>query len=331
MANKVLILAEERQGKLKNVSRDAIGFGLKLAHQNRLDACVVILGENVANCALDISESYGVRVLAISDQSYRNYTPETYCFQLHHVIGEESPFLVLMGHSYQTVDYAPKLATMLGRGFIPNCIDCQIDAGRVILTRNIYGGKINQQLSPKGDPPYLVSLQNGIFWGNESVVIGQPNLVRMAAQVFDDLNLRRRVLETIAVDDTVDIGQAEVIVAGGRGLGSKENFEAILDLANVMGAAVGATRPVVDEGWVPRSRQIGSSGRSVAPRLYIACGISGAVQHLVGLRNAGCVVAINRDPQAPIFGVADYGIVGDVLTIVPALIHAVKEFKNVLP
>jgi electron transfer flavoprotein alpha subunit len=234
----------------------------------------------------------------------------------------------LMGHTYQAIDFVPRLATRLGRGFIPNCVDYWIDSGRPVFVRQVFNGKISLEVGVKGDPPHFVSLQQGAFNAYEVKSKENPRIVDLAVSLPADLP-KRKVLEVIrAAEGTMDLSQAEIIVAGGRGLASKEKFQIILDLAQALGAGVGASRPVTDGGWLPKEHQIGSSGQTVNPKLYIACGISGAIQHLVGMMNSGCIVAINKDPNAPIFGVADYGIVGDVFKVVPALIELAKEIRK---
>jgi electron transfer flavoprotein alpha subunit len=329
MPNKVLVLAEHWQGKLKSASWEAIGFGQKLAEQHNFAIRVVILGHEVESLAAQVSERSGLEVLSISDERCRDYTPEVYCDLFLQVIRRESPFFVLMGHTYQVIDFAPRLAMMLDRSFIPNCVDFQIEAGRMVFVRNVYGGKLNLQVGLKGDPPYLISLQPGKLNDNEFMSMRLPKVVNPDIRVSDKLVIKRKVLEIVqAVQNKIDLSHAEVIVAGGRGLESKENFRIIFDLAKVLGASVGATRPVIDNGWLPKEHQVGSSGQSVAPKLYIACGISGRIQHLLGITNARCIVAINKDSNAPIFQVADYGIVGDLFTIVPAITESVKEMGN---
>jgi electron transfer flavoprotein alpha subunit len=199
----------------------------------------------------------------------------------------------------------------------------------MVFVRNVYSGKLNLQVGLKGDPPYLISLQPGKFNDHEFMGTRLPNVVNLDIRVSDKIVIKRKVLEIVqAVQNNIDLSHAEVIVAGGRGLESKENFRIIFDLAKVLGASVGATRPVIDNGWLPKEHQVGSSGQSVSPKLYIACGISGRIQHLLGITNARCIVAINKDSNAPIFQVADYGIVGDLFTIVPAITESVKEMGN---
>jgi electron transfer flavoprotein alpha subunit len=288
----------------------------------------VTLGEEVSDLTEEVSRKSGLEALLVSRPECRDYTPEVYCEILSQIIQRESPYLVLVGHTYQTLDYAPKLAAMLRRAYVPNCIDCHLDKGQLIFVRRIFGSRVCQHVGVKGPPPYLVTLQPGAFDALDPTSEGPSKVFHL--DVFPSASIvRRKVLGIISQsDDRVDLSRAEIIVAGGRGLGSKEGFQLVLNLAEAMGAAVGATRPVIDAGWFPRGFQIGSSGQSVSPRLYIACGISGAVQHLVGIMNSRLIVAINKDPNAPIFNVADYGIVGDALKIVPILTELAKAGKS---
>ena len=268
-----------------------------------------------------------MEVVVLANDHCQNYTPDAYCEMLLEFARQETPYLFLMGHSYQTIDFAPKLATMLDRGLIPNCVDYRFEAGQLLFVRQVFNGKLDLEVGLKGEPPYLVSIQQGAFAAMEEDLKSTPRVVCRQAAVADSA-LERKVLEIMeAVGGKVDLTQAEIIVAGGRGLGSKEKFQLILDLAAALGAGVGASRPVTDGGWLPKEHQIGSSGQTVTPKLYIACGISGAIQHLVGMSNSSCIVAINKDPHAPIFRVADYGIVGDVFKVVPKLIEIAKEIR----
>jgi electron transfer flavoprotein alpha subunit len=328
MSEKILVLIEHRSVKVKGISWEAVGFGQKLASQLSSEMAVVLLGHDVDALAAEVMQRCGQPVLVASDPNLANYTPEAYCVALSRVMEQESPLLLLMGHTYQAIDFAPRLATMLGRGFIPNCVDYQWDGKQVTFVRQVFNGKLNLRVGFKGSPPHLVSLQQGAFNAYEVQAQSNPKLVRLDVPLPPEV-LRRKVLEVIqAAQGKVDLSQADIIVAGGRGLANKEKFQIILDLAQALGAGVGASRPVTDGGWLPKEHQIGSSGQTVAPKLYIACGISGAIQHLVGMSNAGCIVAINKDPNAPIFSIADYGIVGDVFKIVPVLIELAKEIRK---
>jgi electron transfer flavoprotein alpha subunit len=326
--DKILVVAEHRDGKLKGITWEAIGFGQKLAEELNQELKMVVIGGQIETLAEEVANKCGQEVLVIRNEECATYAPETYCEVLSQVSRQESPFLFLMGHTYQTIDFVPRLATRLGRGFIPNCVDYRIDSGRPVFVRQVFNGKISLEVGVKGDRPHFVSLQQGAFNAYEVKSKESPRIVDLAVSLPADVP-KRKVLEVIqAAEGKVDLSQAEIIVAGGRGLASKEKFQIILDLAQALGAGVGASRPVTDGGWLPKEHQIGSSGQTVNPKLYIACGISGAIQHLVGMMNSGCIVAINKDPNAPIFGVADYGIVGDVFKVVPALIELAKEIRK---
>ena len=322
------MLGEHRDGRLKKISWEALGLGRKLAAELGKDLCLALVGSEIEGLAREASRRSGLEVVVLANDRCRHYTPEAYCEVLAGYARTDGPYLLLLGHTYQTMDFAPKLATMLDRGLIPNCVDYRCTGGRLLWVRQVFNGKLNLEVSPKGEPPYLVSLQQGAFPASGEDLNASPRVERRQAGVAEAA-LRRKLLEVMeAVQTRVDLSQAEIIVAGGRGLGSKEKFQLILDLASALGAGVGASRPVTDGGWLPKEHQIGSSGQTVTPRLYIACGISGAIQHLVGMSNSGCIVAINKDPYAPIFQVADFGIVGDVFQVVPKLIEIAREMRS---
>jgi electron transfer flavoprotein alpha subunit len=324
MRSTILVVAEHRSGELKKTTWEAIGFGRKLAHQLGKSVSAIVLGDSASELAFELSHKGGLEVLNVSDPACRDFSPDIYCEILSQIARKELPFLIVMGHTYQAIDYAPKLAAMLGCPFIPNCIDFVVEKGRLVFVRRVFNGKLDLHVGINGSPPYLVSLQPAAF---DMVQTQQEQTSRVIDLriPMPELSLKRKVLQVVQeVDGRVDLSKAEVIVAGGRGLRSKDQFRLVLDLAEALGAEVGATRPVVDAGWLPKGHQIGSSGQQVKPKLYVACGISGEIQHLVGMLNSRCIVAINRDPNAPIFNVADYGIVGDVFTIVPVLTKLAK-------
>ncbi|MGO9020608.1 MAG: electron transfer flavoprotein subunit alpha/FixB family protein [Syntrophobacteraceae bacterium] len=332
MTRKILIVAEHWEGKLASISWEAIGLAETLAGKDDLSICIAIIGSEIDDLVVEIAVKTGLEVLYISHKSSQCYTPEVYCDLLMQAIQQVSPLLVIMGHSYQSMDFAPRLASMMHKPLISNCIEVHIKSDKIALVRSVYNGKLNQEILLKGDPPYLIAIQQGRFKKGELTDAGSPNVLKLNIALSDKLILKRKVLKIIrGVQGTIDLQKAEIIVAGGRGLGSKENFRIIFDLAKALRASVGASRPVVDNGWLPKDHQIGSSGQSVAPKLYIACGISGEIHHLVGIARAGCVVAINKDPHAPIFGVADYGIVGDLFQIVPAFTQSAKEMRGFSP
>ncbi len=328
MPGEILVLAEHRDDRIAGATREAIGFGQKLAGQIGLSVRVLLIGSRAL--ADEISRAHRVEVLCVSGDRFLGYAPATYCEVVSQVVRQLAPHLVLMGHTYQAVDLAPRLATMLGRGLAANCVDALVVDGRLVFVRPVFGGKLLRRAAPIGDPPYFLSLQQGAFRVQDPAPGETSRVADVRIEPFSESVARRALRVIREAQDRVDLTKAEIIVAGGRGLGSKENFQVILELARGLGGAVGATRPVVDGGWLPKEHQIGVSGQTVAPKLYVACGISGSHQHVVGMTGARCVVAINKDPDAPIFNVARYGIVGDVFQVVPSLIETAKRVRGIV-
>ena len=328
MANKVFVLVEHRKGKIKPVSREAIAFARELAVRSNSTVAILVLGEDIGELAQGLAEELGEEVLAIQTTAGMDSSSEAYCEVLRRIITEESPFMLIMAHTYLAIDFAPRLAAMLSRGFMSNCVAYNFRDDHFTFDRRVFGGKLELEMSFRGDPPYIVSIQQGAFPAPDFSPRSTPKVVWRKVPVPAEA-IKRKVLEIFEEErQKVDLSQAEVIVAGGRGLGSKEGFQIIYDLAEALGASVGASRAPVDGGWLPKEHQIGSSGQTVAPKLYIACAISGAIQHLVGMSGSRCIVAINKDENAPIFGIADYGIVSDVFKAVPLLAERVRGIRQ---
>ncbi len=329
LTNRIWVLLEHRDGRLKPVSREAVTCAQALAGPLKMSVSLVLLGDHtIEGLTHQVDREYGLEVLAIRTESGAVCTPEIQCEVLRQSIAQEAPYLVLMGHSYQVIDFAPRLAAQLDRAFLSNCLGHEIRDGKLHFIRPVFGGKLHQEMTFLGEPPFIVSIQPGAYSNQILRTEDSPGVVWKDIPPLKQ-NPGRRVLEIVEeASKKVDLTQASVVVAGGRGLASREKFQLILDLAEVLGASVGASRPPVDGGWLPKEHQIGSSGQTVAPRLYIACGISGAIQHLVGITSSQCIVAINKDPNAPIFNVADYGIVGDVFKVVPLLIELARELRR---
>jgi electron transfer flavoprotein alpha subunit len=243
------------------------------------------------------------------------------------IIEQEKPFLVLAGHTTQGMDFAPRLAAGLRRPLIAGCVEYEKQGDRLVLTRQIFNAKLNMKTALRGDPPYFATASPGAFPADELESGGNAEVVALPVNLSGPP--RRKTIERMeAPKGKADLSSAPIIVSGGRGLKEKQNFDLIFALAEAIGGSVGASRPVVDAEWLPREYQIGSSGQTVSPRLYFAVGISGAIQHLVGMQTARCIVAINKDPEAPIFKVAHYGIVDDLFKVVPALTKIFKDLKQ---
>jgi len=329
MGSSILIIAEHREGKLNRATWEAIAAGQRLAAQVNGTVSAACLGWGIRALAEELATKRLHEVLLAEDERLAEYTPDGYTAALAEVIRREAPAFVLMSHTYQARDFAPKLAAALGKALISDCIGYRVEDGTVIYTRSIFQGKIHADVRLADDPPHLVTFQAGTFRADEVEAADAPVPLRTIALDLSQVPIRTRPLQIFReAKQAVDLSSAERIVAVGRGIKSEENLALIRRLAEVLDAEIGASRPVCDSGWLPMDRQIGSSGQTVSPKLYLAIGISGAIQHVVGMKGARTIVAINKDPEAPIFDIADYGIVGDLFEIVPALIKKLEQGRE---
>lgn len=322
MAKKVLVLGEIRGEELRNVSFEAIAAGKEIA--NGGEVVGVLLGENVTDLGKEMIAYGADRVVVVNDEKLKNYTPDGFGQALRQVIDSENPDAVIMGHTSIGKDLAPKIAAKLDAGVISDAIAVEVDGDDVIFTRPIYSGKaFEKQKSKEGLLIATVRPNNIKALEKDESRSGDVNTLDVEIK-----DLRTIVKEIVRKASTgVDLSEASIIVAGGRGVKSADGFKVLQELADVLGAAVGASRGACDAGYCDYSLQIGQTGKVVTPDLYIACGISGAIQHLAGMSNSKVIVAINKDPEANIFSVADYGIVGDLFEVVPLL---TEEFKKIL-
>ena len=323
----IFVVAEHKDNKLKPITSELLVFAQRLGRDFGQPVTAVVLGSGIATLADELKTRKIDRVLIAEHESLHDYSPDAYVEILKAVIGQEKPFAVLIGHTTQGMDFAPRLAIALRRPLIAGCVEYENQAGKLILTRQIFNAKMNMKTSPKGEAPYLATALPGAFPGDEVELGGNAEIVPFPVE--NVAAPRRKVLERVETPKgKTDLSAAPIIVSGGRGLKQKENFNIIFELAEAVGASVGASRPVVDSEWLPREYQIGSSGQTVSPRLYFAIGISGAIQHLVGMQTSRCIVAINKDAEAPIFKVAHYGIVDDLFKVVPALTKIFKDLRQ---
>jgi electron transfer flavoprotein alpha subunit len=323
----IFVVAEHKDNKLKPITSELLVFAQRLGRDFGQPVTAVVLGSGIATLADELKTRKIDCVLIAEHESLHDYSPDAYVEILKAVIGQEKPFAVLIGHTTQGMDFAPRLAIALRRPLIAGCVEYENQAGKLILTRQIFNAKMNMKTSPKGEAPYFATALPGAFPGDEVELGGNAEIVPFPVE--NVAAPRRKVLERVeAQKGKTDLSAAPIIVSGGRGLKQKENFNIIFELAEAVGASVGASRPVVDAEWLPREYQIGSSGQTVSPRLYFAIGISGAIQHLVGMQTSRCIVAINKDAEAPIFKVAHYGIVDDLFKVVPALTKIFKDLRQ---
>ena len=329
MACKTLILAEHEGGAIKDITWELLGMAHRLAGEAGWDASAikaVMIGEGVDGLAAEVAGRGAAEVIYADGPAFANYSSDAYDRAIEAIAKEESPDLILIGHTPNGWDVAPLVAAGLGAPLATDCSAVNLQDGKPRFTRKVFNGKFLQVVDAVGSGPCVATLQRGAAPAHEGS--GAGTVRKVAPEVAID-DLQARFIEIKKGEaGAIDLTQASIIVSGGRGVGSLDKFAVIKDLAEALGGQVGASRPVTDVGWLPPEHQIGSSGVTVNPKLYIACGISGAIQHIVGMRGSGFVVAINKDGDAPIFGVADVGVVGDLFEIVPALTKAAREARG---
>jgi len=327
MPDKIYVVLDHNQGKLRNASLEALAMGQQLATQTGKEVHAVLLGGDVSALAQHAAQFQLSSVISVQNERLAEYDPDYATAALSQVLASGQPQIVLFAHTYQNIDLLPKLAAALRKPLITECVGFRNDTGRLVFVRPMFRNKLNADVGVQSDYPWLISVQAGAF-SADNLVKGNAPSVSEAVDLAS-IQSKRKTVETVqAAKGKVDLTRAEIIVGVGRGIRKPENLQIVKELAEVLRGEVGASRPVVDNEWLERERQIGSSGQTVNPKLYIACGISGAIQHLVGMKNSGCIVAINTDANAPIFNIATYGIVGDLTEIVPALTKKIREEKG---
>ncbi|PYU08711.1 MAG: electron transfer flavoprotein subunit alpha/FixB family protein [Acidobacteria bacterium] len=326
---KILVITEQRQGKWNNTSFETLAAAQQIASALSGTVSAVVVGKSVDALANDLAGKNIAEVLQIEHELLESYTPDGFCVALKQVIESAKPQLVLSPHTYQVRDFAPKLAAMLGKGMIGDCIAYRLEGGRLVFVRQMFQGKTAADVTFLGEGPWFASFQSGSFRADQVAASeGGAKPVKRVTVELKAEQIRTKPLELFKeAKSAVDLTQAPLIVAVGRGIKACENIPQAEAVAKAMGAEIAASRPICDEGWLPMERQIGSSGQTVAPKLYLALGISGAIQHVVGMKGARTIVAINKDQNAPIFEIADYGVVGDIFEIMPALAEELQKAK----
>ncbi len=322
----VLVVAETRNGELRKPAKEALSEGKRIADKLGVDACAVILGEGVKALVDDIS-SYGMKRVYVADNPFlKYYHPMAYTRVIADVVAKESPKVVLMGGTQTARDLIPRVSIRVGGGYAPDCTGYEVNGDSIVAVRPAISGKVIVKVGFKKYPAFMVLRPNAFPVSEEKLSVN----VEVVDIPFEPLDSeKKQVMKEFNLKSTgrPELTEAEVIVSGGRGLKDGSNFAMLEDLADLLGAAVGASRAAVDAGWRPQSDQVGQTGKTVSPKLYIAVGISGAIQHLAGMSSSKYIVAINKDPDAPIFNVADFGIVGDLFKVVPVLIERLKKEK----
>ena len=321
----ILVVAEQKDGKLNRASWETIAAAQQLAG-GAMPVTVAVAGQNVSSVATELAQAAVAEVIAIDHAALADYTPDAFVQALQQVITQTSPGMVFFPHTYQTRDFSPTLATRMDRALVTDVIGVKNAAGSATFSRPMFQGKLTADVVPQGPAPHLVTIQIGAFRADAAQKGSAAAKVTAASVTIDAATLRQKPEAPFQeAKQAVDLSQAERIVAVGRGIKSQENIAVAEQLAKAFGAELAASRPICDNGWLPMERQIGSSGQTVAPKLYVALGISGAIQHLVGMKGARTIVAINKDAEAPIFEVADYGIQGDLFELAPAIIAELQK------
>jgi electron transfer flavoprotein alpha subunit len=328
MSDHILVFAEHQGGKLTRPTWEALAAGQRLARDLGTTVSVVLVGSSLAPLATELAAVAVQEVLTVDSPLLAEYTADGYSLALRAVIAQQKPRFFVCSHTYQVRDFAPKLAASLDRGLVSDCLGYRHEGGKLVFVRQVFQGKYSADIEFAGEAPYFLSFQAAAF-REDSVErgAGAAKITPVEVELAAD-SIRAKPGERFReAKQAVDLTQAASIVAVGRGIRAPENLELAKQLAAALGAEVGASRPICDNGWLPMDRQIGSSGQTVAPKLYVALGISGAIQHMVGMKGASTVVAINKDKEAPIFEVATYGVVGDLFEIVPPLVEEIKKAK----
>jgi electron transfer flavoprotein alpha subunit len=321
----ILVFIEHKDCTLNKVSLEAIAAAQSIGRDLGLGVTAVIACDKDCGLAQDIAGYAIEKVIVAKSDKLGAYTPDAYADAWTEVIKATNPQYVVMAHTYQVRDFGPKVAARLGREVVGDCIRYRNDGGKLVLTRRIFLGKLDADVSLNGDGPHFVTFQSGAFRGDNAEK-GSAAVETMEVNVGEVRMTPEAPFQEAKA--SVDLTKSEIIVAIGRGIKSQENIAIAQQLADVLGADLAASRPICDSEWLPIDRQIGSSGQTVAPKLYIALGISGAIQHIVGMKNAGTIVAVNKDAEAPIFDIADYGIVGDLFEAVPVMVEEIKKAKG---
>jgi len=326
MSEGILVFVEHRSGAFSKHSIEAIAAAQDLGSQLGESVTAVVPGSDMSSLAQEIAAYDVTKVIYANNAKLADYTPDGYTDAIESVVRAVDPNLVVMPHTYLVRDFAPKLAARFGKSLISDCIRAQVANGAATFTRRIFLGKMDADVVSDNDSPVFVTFQSGAYRADQAKKGSGAPVETQEVEVGEIRMSPEQPFQE--VKQAVDLSKAEIIIAIGRGIKSKDNIALAEKLAEVLGGDIAASRPICDAEWLPIDRQIGSSGQTVSPKLYIALGISGAIQHLVGMKNSGTIVAINKDPEAPIFDIADYGIVGDLFEAVPVLTEEIKKIKG---
>jgi electron transfer flavoprotein alpha subunit len=326
MAETILVITEQREGKLNRVSFETLAGAQALAKQTGWTVEAAVVGSNIASVAAEVAKTAVAKVYAIEGAALENYTPDGFVTALKKFLEVNKPKLILLPHTYQVRDFAPQLAASFGAALVSDAVGCKFEGGKLLFTRQMFQGKFAVDISLAGDGPWFASFQTGAYRGDQVEAGAAAAGVESVSATTGEIRTHPEAPFREA-KQAVDLTQAEIIVSVGRGIKEQKNIAIAQALADALGGEIAASRPICDAGWLPMERQVGSSGQTVSPKLYLALGISGAIQHLVGMKGSKNIIAVNKDAEAPIFEIADVAVVGNLFDIVPALTEEVKKAK----
>jgi electron transfer flavoprotein alpha subunit len=324
--NEILVLAEHRQGQIRDITFEMLSKGAELAEKTGAELTAVLFGKNVKDHSKALSE-YAKRVLLIEDSRLENFNSDAYQVALSYIIKERKPLLILIGHTSYGIDLAPALAASMNIPVATDCIDLEYQNETLTVTRQMYGGKVNAKAVLNKAESYIITVRQATF-PIQKKTPPNPEIIEVPSPITEEVTTKRFIEYVSPPPGGVDISSAEVLVGVGRGIKDVCNIPIVEELAKALNGTLACSRPIVDKGWLPNDRQVGSSGKTVKPKAYIALGISGAFQHVLGMKSSGLIISVNKDPNAPIFSVADYGVVDDLFKIVPPLKNKIYELKG---
>jgi electron transfer flavoprotein alpha subunit len=321
----IFVLVEHRQGNIRDITYEMLGLGENLANQQGTSSTAVLLGHDLKTFAEDLALRVS-KVMVVEDVNLKDFNSIPYQKVLSSLISKYQPYLLLMGHSAFGMDLAPSLSVELDFPLATDCIGLSFEEGRLKATRSIYGGKVNANISLRESKGYIATIRPGIFTPR---IPGEKKggIVMESSPLQGGIDIKKFIEYIEAPMTGEDITQAEILVSIGQGVGGPEHIPQFEELARSLGGMISCSRPVVDRNWLPKERQVGISGKTVKPKVYLAIGISGAFQHVTAMQNSETIIAINKDPRAPIFGIADFGIVDDFQNVIPILKEKTKSLK----
>jgi len=322
----ILVLAEHRQGQMRDITFEMLTKAKELTEKAGAELTAVLLGKDVKEHGKTLAE-YVKNVLLVEDVKLENFNSEAYQKVLSDLIKEHKPLLTMMGHTSYGIELAPRLAATLNLPLATDCIDLTYEDGTLTVTRQMFGGKVNVRATASKSESYLVTIRQAAFTAQKPATPINGQIMEVPSPLTEEITTKRFIQYVLPPPGGVDITAAEKLVGVGRGIKDAANMPIMEELAKTLGAVLACSRPIVDKGWLPTDRQVGSSGKTVKPKLYIALGISGAFQHVLGMKSSDLIIAVNKDPKAPIFSFADFGIVEDLFKIVPSLKTKVNELR----